>query len=259
MQVFDPLRLTLCALALALLCSGAATANEVKKASDLPAMRWDHAAKAAEWTAEALAQVAEHDAELTHLIPKDIEVYCPGYAKASAEDRRAFWVSVLSATAKYESGFNAKAVGLHGRYVGLMQITLATARHSGCDATTTATLKDGKANLSCAIDIVAPPCGCRRHGGRRRQQRHRARLGPMGQSAHPCHHRQMDPRAGLLPRLTPFILAQISKSSALGSGDYGYLDTYERHQPIMRATISARLRLIPGLAAIRASWALISA
>ncbi len=156
MQVFDPLRLTLSALALALLCSGAASANEVKKASDLPAMRWDHAAKAAEWTAEALAQVAEHDAELTHLIPKDIEVYCPGYAKASAEDRRAFWVSVLSATAKYESGFNAKAVGLHGRYVGLMQITLATARHSGCDATTTATLKDGKANLSCAIDIVAP-------------------------------------------------------------------------------------------------------
>lgn len=156
MQVFDPLRLTLSALALALLWSGAATANEVKKASDLPAMRWDHAAKAAEWTAEALAQVAEHDAELTHMIPKDIEVYCPGYAKASAEDRRAFWVSVLSATAKYESGFNAKAVGLHGRYVGLMQITLATARHSGCDATTTATLKDGKANLSCAIDIVAP-------------------------------------------------------------------------------------------------------
>ena len=50
----------------------------------------------------------------------------------------------------------AKAMGLHGRYVGLMQITLATARHSGCDATTTATLKDGKANLSCAIDIVAP-------------------------------------------------------------------------------------------------------
>jgi hypothetical protein len=65
-------------------------------------------------------------------------------------------VSIISATAKYESGFNAKAIGLHGRYVGLMQITLATARHSGCDATTTASLKDGKANLSCAIDIVAP-------------------------------------------------------------------------------------------------------
>ena len=156
MQVFDPLRLTLCALALALLWSGAATANEAKSANALPAMRWDSAAEAAEWTAEALAQVAEHDAELTHLIPKDIEVYCPGYAKASTEDRRAFWVAIISATAKYESGFNAKAVGLHGRYVGLMQISLATARHSGCDASTTASLKDGNANLTCAIDIVAP-------------------------------------------------------------------------------------------------------
>ena len=156
MQVFDPLRLTLCALALALLWSGSALANEAKSANALPAMRWDSAAEAAEWTAEALAQVAEHDAELTHLIPKDIEVYCPGYAKASTEDRRAFWVAIISATAKYESGFNAKAVGLHGRYVGLMQISLATARHSGCDATTTASLKDGNANLTCAIDIVAP-------------------------------------------------------------------------------------------------------
>jgi hypothetical protein len=156
MQVFDPMRLTLSALALALLCSGPAWANEAKSANALPAMRWDSAAKAAEWTAQALAQVAEHDAELTNLVPKDIEVYCPGYAQASTEDRRAFWVAIISATAKYESGFNAKALGLNGRYVGLMQISLATAHHSGCDATTTAGLKDGKANLSCAIDIVAP-------------------------------------------------------------------------------------------------------
>ena len=119
-------------------------------------MRWDSAAKAAEWTAEALAQVAEHDAELTDLIPKDIDVYCPGYAQASPQDRRAFWVSIISATAKYESGFNAKALGLNGRYVGLMQISLATARHSGCEATTTASLKDGTANLSCAIKTIAP-------------------------------------------------------------------------------------------------------
>ncbi len=156
MLVFDPVRLTLSALAFALLTSGAAAANEAKTAPDLPAMRWDHAAQAAEWTAQALAQVGAHDAELTDIIPADIEVYCPGYANATVEDRRAFWVAVLSATAKYESGFRAKATGLHGRYVGLMQISLTTARHSGCEATTTASLKDGAANLSCAIDIIAP-------------------------------------------------------------------------------------------------------
>jgi len=156
MQVFDLKRLMLPALALALLCSGPALANEAKSANELPAMRWDSAAKAAEWTAVALAQVADHDAELTDLIPKDIDVYCPGYAQASLQDRRAFWVSIISATAKYESGFNAKVLGLNGRYVGLMQISLATARHSGCEAKTTASLKDGTANLSCAIKIIAP-------------------------------------------------------------------------------------------------------
>ena len=156
MQVFDPLRLTLSAFALSLMFCSPVAANEAKTTASLPAMRWDSAAKGAEWTAEALAQVAEHDAELTNLIPKDIDVYCPGYAQASTEDRRAFWVPIISATAKYESGFNAKAIGLHGRYVGLMQISLATARHSGCDATTTATLKDGAANLSCTIEIIAP-------------------------------------------------------------------------------------------------------
>ena len=156
MQVFDPFRLTLTAFALCLAFSTPAAANEAKSTPNLPAMRWDHTTSGAAWTAEALARVADHDAELTNLIPKDVETYCPGYAKASDEDRRAFWVAILSATAKYESGYNAKAMGLHGRYVGLMQISLATARRSGCEATTTASLKDGAANLSCAIDIIAP-------------------------------------------------------------------------------------------------------
>ncbi len=129
---------------------------KVKKTTALPAMRWDHAPKASEWTAHALTQVAEHDSELTSTVPDDIEVYCPGYAKASAEMRRAFWVGVLSATAKYESGFNAAAIGGKGRYVGLMQISLPTAKRYGCDATSANGLKDGMANLSCAVDIVAP-------------------------------------------------------------------------------------------------------
>ena len=156
MQVLNPLRLTLAIFAFCLCVSTPAAANEAKSTASLPAMRWDHTANGAQWTAEALAQVANHDAKLADLIPKDIETYCPSYAKASHEDRRAFWVAILSATAKYESGYNAKAMGLHGRYVGLMQISLATARRSGCEATTTAGLQDGMANLSCAIAIIAP-------------------------------------------------------------------------------------------------------
>lgn len=149
-------KLILSALALVSMLSGPVAAHGMEKPDPLPTMRWDGAPQASEWTRQALQQVADHDAELTHLVPDDIEVYCPGYAKASLEDRRAFWVSLLSATAKYESGFQAAAIGGKGRYVGLMQITLSTARLYGCDATSTAGLKDGAANLSCAVDIVAP-------------------------------------------------------------------------------------------------------
>ena len=143
-------------LALSLALLALPVEAKVKKAPALPAMRWDHAPKASEWTAEALQQVALHDDELTATVPADIEVYCPGYGSASKEERRAFWVGLLSATAKYESGFNAAAVGGKGRYVGLMQISLPTAKHYGCEADTAKGLKDGAANLSCAVDIVAP-------------------------------------------------------------------------------------------------------
>ena len=143
-------------LALSLSLVSAPVEAKDKKPATLPAMRWDQAPKASEWTAEALQQVALHDSELTGTVPQDIEVYCPGYASATRDERRAFWVGLLSATAKYESGFNAAAVGGRGRYVGLMQISLPTARLYRCDANSASELKDGAANLSCAVDIVAP-------------------------------------------------------------------------------------------------------
>ena len=156
MQRIEKILPILSALALVAFLASPAVAFGVQKPVVLPAMRWDTAPQASEWTRQALQQVAAHDAQLTHLVPDDVEVYCPGYAKASLDDRRAFWVSLLSATAKYESGFDARALGAQGRYVGLMQIMPATARLYGCEATSTASLKDGAANLSCAIKIVAP-------------------------------------------------------------------------------------------------------
>jgi hypothetical protein len=147
--------LTLLALSVAFL-STPVEAKAKKTPAPLPAMRWDHIPNASDWTKGALVQVAAHDAELTGKVPADIEVYCPGYETASVDERRAFWVGLLSATAKYESGFNQAAVGGKGRYVGLMQISVPTAQHYGCDANSAAGLKDGSANLSCALDIVAP-------------------------------------------------------------------------------------------------------
>jgi hypothetical protein len=122
----------------------------------LPAMRWDARDEAASWTSHTLAVVAAHDAELANTTPADIETFCPHYPKASLSDRRAFWVGLLSATSKHESGYNPKAVGGKGRYIGLMQISPATAKQNQCSAQSSAALKDGSANLACAVQIMAP-------------------------------------------------------------------------------------------------------
>lgn len=121
----------------------------------LPAMRWDARPEAAVWTRSALQSVAARDAALAAQVPGDIDAFCPGYAKATMANRRAFWVGLMSATAKYESGFNPAAVGGGGRYIGLMQISPRSAANYGCDATSKTALKDGSANLACAVQIFS--------------------------------------------------------------------------------------------------------
>lgn len=120
-----------------------------------PAMRWDHRGEAEDWTGRALMAVAGADAELADRVPADIATWCPGYATASLPERRAFWVGLLSALAKHESTWNPRASGGGGKWIGLTQIAPATARLYRCEARTAAALKDGTANLECAVEIMA--------------------------------------------------------------------------------------------------------
>lgn len=145
------IKTTLCLLALLATsaCMGAKTSD------DLPAMRWDHRPEADVWTQRSLVAAAHLDEELAETVPADIETWCPGYEDASIEDRRAFWVGIFSALAKHESTWNPKASGGGGAWIGLTQISPATARQYGCEARTTAQLKDGAANLACALRIGA--------------------------------------------------------------------------------------------------------
>lgn len=121
----------------------------------LPAMRWDHRPEAAEWTSRSLAAIARHDAALAAQVPGDIRAWCPAYETNGIAERRAFWVGLMSAVAKYESSWNPKASGGGGRYIGLMQISPKSARNYGCTATSAGALKDGAANLECAAELVA--------------------------------------------------------------------------------------------------------
>ena len=56
---------------------------------------------------------------------------------------------------KYESSWNPKAAGGGGKYIGIMQISPRSAAHHGCAADSASELKDGAANLECAVQMVS--------------------------------------------------------------------------------------------------------
>lgn len=118
-------------------------------------MQWDARPEAKDWTGKTLVALAAEDDALAHAVPADIETWCPGYETASVNDRRAFWAGMMSAVARYESSWNPQAAGGGGRYIGVMQISPRTAGLHGCEADTSAELKDGAGNLACAAKIVA--------------------------------------------------------------------------------------------------------
>lgn len=119
------------------------------------AMRWDHVPGSDAWEAAGFAALESHAAVLPSLVPGDIEAWCPGYPEATTEERSAFWLGLMSALARHESTWNEAAVGGGGRWFGLVQISPATARHYGCEATSGAALLDGAANVRCALRIWA--------------------------------------------------------------------------------------------------------
>lgn len=127
--------------------------------ADLPVMRWDHRPEAAIWTRATLGAIEDHGRALVTTVPRDIAAFCPAYPGASDADRAAFWAGLLSALAKHESTWRPEAAGGGGKWIGLTQIAPRTARGYGCDAQSVGALKDGAANLSCAVQIAAHQVG----------------------------------------------------------------------------------------------------
>jgi len=121
-------------------------------AEEPPAARWDHRPDGTTWTMAMLEAIEDRGQALVSTVPRDIDTFCPAYAKADDDDRAAFWVGLFSALAKHESTWNPGARGEGGKYRGLLQITPATARAYGCDARN---LYDAETNLSCAVNIAA--------------------------------------------------------------------------------------------------------
>ncbi len=120
----------------------------------LPAARWDDQPRGALWTRVAMSAFARHASDITEVVPGDIAQWCPAYATNGPQQRRAFWVGLMSTVAFYESTHRPRAVGGDDQWFGLMQIYPPTADSFGCRAVTGAGLQAAPNNLSCAARIM---------------------------------------------------------------------------------------------------------
>ncbi|MEM7471399.1 MAG: transglycosylase SLT domain-containing protein [Pseudomonadota bacterium] len=130
-------------------------ARPVERPAYRPRARWDRQRDGYLWTRATMSAVLAHGKPLVEMVPGDIADWCPAYPTQDVERRAAFWTGMISALVKHESTFRPRVVGGGGKWVGLTQILPATARGYGCRARTRDALKNGPANLSCAVRIMA--------------------------------------------------------------------------------------------------------
>lgn len=145
-----PALAALVALALVAGCTTATTQTMPEIAA-----RWDHRPEAARWTAAQYTALGREGRALIETVPADIDAYCPGYADADIDGRKAFWIALFSGLAYYESTWRPEAAGAGGRYRGLLQIWPTSAEYYDCDLSHPKGLYDGPTNLRCAVRIAA--------------------------------------------------------------------------------------------------------
>ena len=124
-----------------------------RRPSFLPLARWGSGPRKSIWTRAAMSAIEGHT-NLAETLPRDIDAWCPAYRDNPPDQRRAFWVGLMSALAKHESTYRPRAVGGGNRWFGLLQISPATARGYGCRAGTGSALLVAAENLSCAARIM---------------------------------------------------------------------------------------------------------
>lgn len=126
-----------------------------------PKADWDY--KKTNWTDLLVDSLEKHGKEmLTMENPKDFKKYCKGLTK---ENRKEFFVMLISSMARYESSHNPKVTykeifkDQKGKYVisrGLLQLSKESANGSRyqCGIKDENELHDPKVNLECTVKIM---------------------------------------------------------------------------------------------------------
>ena len=132
------------------------------------AMAQDYAAwskKNTDGTWTTAAEAAVTSSQLTNAAPTDISKFCPAYLTKKPEDRKIFWVGLLSIVARPESNFKPETkytenfLDAQGKNVvsrGLLQISIESANQKkySCGIKKADDLHDPSVNLACSVKIL---------------------------------------------------------------------------------------------------------
>ncbi len=126
--------------------------------------RWESSQRdGANWSKYVFENIATLAPNLLTKNPGGIAQFCPGYSGLSANDKRNFWVYLLSAMTELESSHNPaltyteKFSDASGKPVvsrGLLQISIESGNSYGCGFKTETELHDPQKNLGCGLRIL---------------------------------------------------------------------------------------------------------
>lgn len=138
--------------------------DEEERDLSLIPMNWDGKHKDyKDWTAYSYDAVTEFGKDMLASNPIDIKTFCPNYRSLGEENKKMFWVHLLSSMTEFESGFKPETKfqegfkDNNGDYIisrGLLQLSIESARGYKCNLIDATDLHSAQKNLECGVRIM---------------------------------------------------------------------------------------------------------
>lgn len=116
-----------------------------------------------DWSNHLYSEMDRLGQDLLDVVPADSGTFCPNYKNLSFDERKKYWVYIMSVMTKFESSFKPNTSYTEdfndssGKKVisrGLLQISIESAKGYDCEVRDAQELHDPFKNLSCAVRIL---------------------------------------------------------------------------------------------------------
>ena len=127
-------------------------------------MDWDsHSENAYQWSVWTYEALEELGGDLLAQRPSDVLEFCATYDELDLEEKKMFWIRLISVMTRYESFFDPSVQyqeafdDQNGDPIvsrGLLQLSIESGRGYGCELENEQALHDPKTNLRCGVRIL---------------------------------------------------------------------------------------------------------